>query len=64
MLKNAQEDFSNLPEAYDPSISGKNRASGAAFIPENVKNEFSNIVAVVEINESLAVGRTVVFCLS
>jgi len=40
LLKNAQEDFSNLPEAYDPSISGKNRVSGAAFIPENVKNEF------------------------
>ena len=40
LLKNAQEDFSNLPEAYDPSISSKNRASGAAFIPENVKNEF------------------------
>ena len=40
LLKNAQEDFSNLPEAYDPSISGKNRVSGAAFIPENVKKEF------------------------
>jgi len=40
LLKNAQEDFSNLPEAYDPSISGKNRVSGAAFIPENVKREF------------------------
>ncbi|GAG08201.1 unnamed protein product, partial [marine sediment metagenome] len=40
LLKNAQEDFSNLPEAYDPSISSKNRVSGAAFIPENVKREF------------------------